>query len=110
MCSSGGVVGLIARASENGGHQFRKRGETGRERERRGALPVVGRRDGLEPLLARRVPNLQFDLLAVQLDGFDFLRFLSKQREGEHAARGRQEQKQKKKKNEGGVQSRRRWC
>lgn len=57
-------------------HQLRKRGDKQRERER-WALPVVGRRDGLEPLLARRVPNLQLDLLAVQLDGFDFLRWAS---------------------------------
>jgi hypothetical protein len=56
-------------------HQLRKRGD--KQRERWGALPVVGRRDGLEPLLARRVPNLQLDLLAVQLDGFDFLRWAS---------------------------------
>ena len=29
---------------------------------------VVGRGDGPEPLLSRRVPNLQLDLLPVQLD------------------------------------------
>eukprot|EP00315_Gephyrocapsa_oceanica_P002533 CAMPEP_0185340838 /NCGR_PEP_ID=MMETSP1363-20130426/98327_1 /TAXON_ID=38817 /ORGANISM="Gephyrocapsa oceanica, Strain RCC1303" /LENGTH=272 /DNA_ID=CAMNT_0027940067 /DNA_START=526 /DNA_END=1342 /DNA_ORIENTATION=+ len=32
---------------------------------------VVGRRDGLEPLLPRRVPDLQFDSLAVQLHAPD---------------------------------------
>ena len=30
--------------------------------------PVVGGRDGPEPLLPRRVPNLQFDFLPIQLD------------------------------------------
>ena len=33
--------------------------------------PVVGRGDGPEPLLARRVPDLQLDLLAVQLNCAD---------------------------------------
>ena len=31
-------------------------------------LPVVGGGDGPEPLLPRGVPDLQFDLLPVQLD------------------------------------------
>jgi spermidine synthase len=33
---------------------------------------VVGLGDGLEALLAGRVPDLHADLLAVDLDGFDF--------------------------------------
>ena len=35
---------------------------------------VVAARDGAEALLACRVPNLQLDGLAVELDGADFLR------------------------------------
>ena len=31
-------------------------------------VPVVGGGDGSEPLLTRRVPDLQLDLLTVQLD------------------------------------------
>ena len=34
-------------------------------------LPVVVRRDGVEPLLSRRVPDLQLDLLSPELDGLD---------------------------------------
>ena len=33
--------------------------------------PVVGRGDGPEPLLACRVPDLQLDFLAIQLDSSD---------------------------------------
>ena len=36
-----------------------------------GHLPVVGRCDGVEPLLAGGVPDLQLDLLAAQLDRLD---------------------------------------
>ena len=32
---------------------------------------VVGCRDGVEPLLSRRVPNLKFDLFPSQLDRFN---------------------------------------
>ena len=34
---------------------------------------VVSGRDGAEPLLAGRVPDLEFDRFALQLDGADFL-------------------------------------
>ena len=33
---------------------------------------IVGLSDGLEPLLASRVPDLEPDLLSVDIDGFDF--------------------------------------
>ena len=46
---------------------------------------VVGRGDGAEPLLAGRVPDLEFDCFAFQLDGADFL----SKREGAVSGGGR---------------------